>query len=358
MINSNSDWDLYEMQEKRTSEMATTISSFHKTIIKRVIGRNVQIFSATAAKVYQANPSPKVWTDLQLVGAIVLVKDNSRGGSLFLRLVDLKRETIAWEQEIYLEMVYYEDLPYFYSFASESCMVGLCFVDPVEARQFSDILSKKRAIYDPVIQDPIKDLKKITRRGKINRDLISGPYNFQHLSHMGFNQDRMLDAENVPEDWKMAMGKSDSTKDELESIEFTRNRGNLIDKNQNSPTILSPVETNPKAPPIPPRRVFNSPITSEQYIYETPIESPVTCQIPSAPEIPANLDLNQPVSSTIHKTLMSSIRNTRIESLRKIDTENKIQKVHNVKSGLMTELLAKALTERSERGSTDSSDEE
>ena len=77
-----------------------------------------KIFVASLARIYYAYPSPDEWSYAGLQGGLALVK--SGGGTMCFKLVDLNgTRGVIWEHEFYEGIEYFQDRPYFHSFAGD-----------------------------------------------------------------------------------------------------------------------------------------------------------------------------------------------------------------------------------------------
>ncbi|KAL4655269.1 neural Wiskott-Aldrich syndrome protein-like [Arapaima gigas] len=94
--------------------------------------------ASAVAQVYEARAEPggqgTTWT-LKDCGVVCLVRDMSRQ-SHFLRLYNLKRGRLLWEQELYTTFTYSAPRPFFHSFPADDCQVALNFADEEEAERF------------------------------------------------------------------------------------------------------------------------------------------------------------------------------------------------------------------------------
>ncbi|WFD19531.1 hypothetical protein MCAP1_001763 [Malassezia caprae] len=105
----------------------SAFTSSEKSLIKTVLSSSsTKIITATPARVYVAHPTPDKWYYAGFEGALVLVRE---GANLFyFRLVDLKVCTrhssktpgqVVWDHELYEDFYFYEDKPYFHTFAGD-----------------------------------------------------------------------------------------------------------------------------------------------------------------------------------------------------------------------------------------------
>lgn len=108
----------------------STLTSDEKTKVKAAVNAPAnKIFTAALARIYYAYPKPDEWSYTGLQGALAFVKDTQ--GVLYLKLVDLTgTRGIIWEHELYEGFEYFQDRPFFHSFAGDvsgnSLLIILC----------------------------------------------------------------------------------------------------------------------------------------------------------------------------------------------------------------------------------------
>jgi hypothetical protein len=99
----------------------STLSEDEKNKVRSALpAPTYKIHTAALARLYYAHPNPNEWAYSGLQGALALVKDGARGGALSFALVDLNgtRGTI-WSHELYGGFEYFQDRPFFHSFAGD-----------------------------------------------------------------------------------------------------------------------------------------------------------------------------------------------------------------------------------------------
>uniref|UniRef100_A0A6Q2YGZ5 WASP actin nucleation promoting factor a n=1 Tax=Esox lucius TaxID=8010 RepID=A0A6Q2YGZ5_ESOLU len=210
--------------------------------LEDLLGRRCASLATTVAQLYMALPhSPTCWS-LQHTGVACFVKDNPRR-SYFIRIFDLKKGQMIWEQELYNQMFYHCPRPFFHTFAADDCQVGLNFANDQEAEYFLSVVDEKIAqrnqrnqqvsekkqrplpsngpgsppspsmatidIMNPDIQAsryrsvaPVpapafvskgkKDKKKDKKKSsKISKADIGAPSGFKHVSHVGWDPNNL-----------------------------------------------------------------------------------------------------------------------------------------------------------------------
>ena len=98
----------------------STLSNDEKTKVKSAVNSPAnKILTAALARIYYAYPKPEEWSYSGLQGALAFVTDKSRN-ALFMKMVDLAgTRGIIWEHELYDGFEYFQDRPFFHSFAGD-----------------------------------------------------------------------------------------------------------------------------------------------------------------------------------------------------------------------------------------------
>lgn len=97
-----------------------TLSPDDKSKVKSVIPKPPnKIVTAALVRIYYAYPQPNEWSYAGLQGALAFVKDETRN-IFYMRLVDLAgTRGVIWEHELYDGFEYFQDRPFFHSFAGD-----------------------------------------------------------------------------------------------------------------------------------------------------------------------------------------------------------------------------------------------
>ncbi|WFD26766.1 hypothetical protein MNAN1_001753 [Malassezia nana] len=113
----------------------SAFTSSEKSLIKSVCSSSsTKIITATPARIYVAHPTPDKWHYTGAEGALVLVRED--GQLFYFRLVELQSPgKVVWDHELYEDFYFYEDKPYFHTFAGDAYMIGLCYADEAGAAQ-------------------------------------------------------------------------------------------------------------------------------------------------------------------------------------------------------------------------------
>jgi hypothetical protein len=108
-----------------TMPAQSALSEEEKTKVKGAIPKtSCKIFFATIARIYYAHPQPNRWSYSGLQGALAFLKDTTRN-AFFFQLVDLEgTRGVVWEHEVYEGFEYFQDRPFFHSFAGDVSFHG------------------------------------------------------------------------------------------------------------------------------------------------------------------------------------------------------------------------------------------
>ncbi|CDQ79271.1 unnamed protein product [Oncorhynchus mykiss] len=275
--------------------------------LEDLLGRRCASLATTVAQLYMALPhSPTCWS-LQQTGVACFVKDNHRR-SYFIRLFDVKKGQLIWEQELYNQMVYHCARPFFHTFAADDCQVGLNFADEQEAETFLSAVDEKinqrnrqvsekkqrplpsndgggrpplpgkgpgsptspsmvtMDIQNPDIQasryrsvTPVpapafvskgkKDKKKDKKKSsKLSKADIGAPSGFKHVSHVGW------DPNNLDPDLKKLLSCAGISEAELKDEETSQLIQQVIENSGGMEAVKKAMNTGPGPPHPPPGR--------------------------------------------------------------------------------------------------------
>ena len=259
------------------------LSAEENRIVIKALGNRRVAVAVAVCQLYMASPNPNDWS-LSSTGAAVFTKDNPKK-SYYIRVVDIEQGKVVWDQELFSQFLYKKPKPYFHMFQGDNCTVGLNFADEGEARTFAGELEKKitqrqerrmakqpasapsrpfshtsnTSIHgkpsvppsptpdksSPLVSTPSvskkkeggswglrskRDDKKSKKgkdgKNKIRKIDISGPSNFQHLSHIGWDPVSGFDSNNIAPEWKRLFSAAGVTEEQMqdrETAEFILN---------------------------------------------------------------------------------------------------------------------------------------
>ncbi|PCH38971.1 WH1-domain-containing protein, partial [Wolfiporia cocos MD-104 SS10] len=256
----------------------STLNNDEKSKVKAAIPTaSNKIHTAALARIYYAHPQPSEWSYAGLQGALALVHDKSKN-SLFMRMVDLAgTRGVIWQHELYEGFEYFQDRPFFHSFAGDKCMIGVVFADEGEAKTFH----KKVTTTKPGTEKPkaSSSKKKTAKRGKIDKSMISGPTSgsFKHVAHMGYDSNSGFTSSNVDPSWsaflKELEGRGISQDMLQENMEFIKDF--VRDAQKAPPAPAAPASGGKKRPPPPP--------ASRRHGHQDSVSAPTPPPAPPAP---------------------------------------------------------------------------
>uniref|UniRef100_A0A8C8II78 WASP actin nucleation promoting factor a n=1 Tax=Oncorhynchus tshawytscha TaxID=74940 RepID=A0A8C8II78_ONCTS len=308
---------------------SSLLSSQENERLEDLLGRRCASLATAVVQLYMALPhSPTCWS-LQHTGVACFTKDNPRR-SYFIRLFDVKKGQLTWEQELYNQMVYHSPRPFFHAFAADDCQVGLNFVNEQESETFlcavedkinqrnRQVSEKKQRplpsngpgspaspsvatidIQNPDIQasryrsvTPVpapafvskgkKDKKKDKRKGsKLSKADIGAPSGFTHVSHVGW------DPNNLDPDLKKLLSCAGISEAELKDEETSQLIQQVIENSGGMEAVKKAMHTgkcHSEYPEIPPGRQGSlPPVPGSSRARTTPSHPPQSRGLPHPP---------------------------------------------------------------------------
>ncbi|XP_065184485.1 actin nucleation-promoting factor WAS-like isoform X2 [Sycon ciliatum] len=265
-------------QQQQPNAVSNLISREENDIAHRILGIRRTTLAITVAQLYQGAGGS--WSPHPKVGVICFVKDNEKR-SYYIRMVDVVNRQQVFEQELYSQIVYKQTRSYFHQFPGDRCQIGLNFADEGEAGYFYDQVNKKiseratrkakgrhqsvkgrsgppggppppvaAAAPPPAVPQShsapsasmapsttITSTASLSTTGKSKKDKnakkggkdkgkkrltkldISGPSNFQHLSHIGWDPVQGFDSNNIAPEWQQLFDQVGVTQDQLKDKE-------------------------------------------------------------------------------------------------------------------------------------------
>ncbi|RDD42657.1 Neural Wiskott-Aldrich syndrome protein [Trichoplax sp. H2] len=205
----------------------------NKIIFNLLAAKKCSTLATTVVQVQLAHSNSHAWIK-KCTGVLCFVKDSALR-SYFLRVFNVKDKALLWEQELYYNFEYKKTKNYFHTFQAHDCVAGFNFADVNEATQFYNILTEKlrsrkekkeikqqqqkrqqqqqnsqKSSKNAVItnenssksakEKPTKKKDKGPRR--ISKLDISGPTDFRHVEHLGWDKDTGSFISKVTDEWK------------------------------------------------------------------------------------------------------------------------------------------------------------
>ena len=95
-----------------------------------------QTLATTVVQVYRSEvPGHSYRWNKSTCGVVCFVKDNLKR-SYYIRVFDMDRQALVFDQEIYNQFKYKSPRPYFHTFEGDDAQIGLNFADEGEADIF------------------------------------------------------------------------------------------------------------------------------------------------------------------------------------------------------------------------------
>jgi len=289
------------------------LSAEENQMVIALVGPRCQTLATTVAQVYRSEgPGHNYRWNKRTCGVICFVKDNLRR-SYFIRVYDMDRTVLVFDQEIYNQFRYKAPRPYFHTFEGDDAQIGLNFADEAEAEIFQKTVESKLAerrkrrerrqasrkqqgghvdhgngAVKHGVQNggvagdvggkggsaPLQTVqinrrdqggqagKKVDKK-KLKKEDIGMPTNFQHISHVGWDPNHGFDLENVDPNLKKFFHKAGVDEKALQDKDTRDFIYDFIDKHGGVEAALREVNSNGNsmeltaAPPPPPRSLTN-----------------------------------------------------------------------------------------------------
>jgi Wiskott-Aldrich syndrome protein len=232
------------------------------------------------------------------------------------------------------DIKYKQDKSCFHSFVGTSNMVGLSFADEEDSLDFKEKVMNReqytpaqKLVPTPVqqidksLQDSSESLSKKSNGGlfgrkstketksKIDKSMISGPTDFQHVSHVGFSTTTGYNVQNIPTEWKLIFEKAGITDEQLKdrkqmklAKKFMRDNAGLLDTQKaEQPSSQLPATRKAAPPPPPPSRASISGTSSRPQTNERAAPPPPAraATKPDTPIVPARVQNTPAIPPTI-----------------------------------------------------------
>lgn len=293
-------------REREINKTSILLSQDENQTVAALVGPRCVSLATTVAQVYRSEgPSHNYRWNKRTCGVVCFVKDNLRR-SYFIRVYDMDRMLLVFDQEMYNQFRYKAPRPYFHTFEGDDSQIGLNFADETEASIFQQTIEAKvlerkqrrerkqasrkqhqsnlnnngvttlgvgNGVNVPVKNPSLSGTgsypvinsagnttslggKKSDKR-KIKKEDIGLPTNFQHISHVGWDPNHGFDLENVDPNLKKFFQKAGVDERALQDKDTRDFIYDFIDKHGGVEAALREVnsqeEINKIVPPPPPR---------------------------------------------------------------------------------------------------------
>ncbi|XP_036813476.1 neural Wiskott-Aldrich syndrome protein isoform X1 [Oncorhynchus mykiss] len=291
------------------------------------LGRKCTSLCSAVVQVYSADRN-SAWTK-KCCGVACLVKDNP-ARSYFIRVFDMKEGRSMLEQELYNNFSITFPKSYFFTFAGDSCQMGLNFANEEEAKLFrgavEDLLGRRQRKSGPALPMATVDIKnpeissmsrfhghnsqlnmvsssvnnnnkkekkvKGKKGKKLTKADIGTPSNFQHVGHVGWDPNTGFDVNNLDPELKNLFDMCGISEAQLKDKETSKVIYDFIEKKGGVEAIK--IELRRQAPPPPPSRGGPPPPPPHQTSSPPPPPPPVRGRGAPPPPPPSRAPTSAP----------------------------------------------------------------
>jgi len=286
-------------RQPQVSSHSQLLSNEENSNLNKILGSRCPSLATAVVQIYMSDSaSGHAKWNKRSCGVVCLVKDNPKR-SYFIRVLDMDRKVVVFDQEIYNQFRYRSPRPYFHTFEAEDGQIGLNFADENEAANFQMAIenklterrlrrerrmaSKRQSLNGlqapvpvgppsqqqsvPPMPQPVQQVHvpahvyfnrpqdgKKKKKGKLRKEDISLPTNFQHISHVGWDPNKGFDLENVDPKLKQFFSKAGVSERELQDKDTRDFIYDFIDKHGGIEAALLEVDKKNNAPAPPPRQ--------------------------------------------------------------------------------------------------------
>ncbi|CAG5128912.1 unnamed protein product, partial [Candidula unifasciata] len=258
-------------KQKPTNTPSILLQEQENEILFQTMGRFCTTLATGVVQLFLADQGDRNRWSKRCCGVACFVKDNSKR-SFYIRIYDIKKQQMIWEQELYNQFVYKTPREYFHTFEAENYQAALNFASEDEALKFKKTVegklqerSKKRQERKktttpkqggrPVGAAPqrspqqsapsaqpvthsvdlgrnnnlntstgsLKKDKKKDAKKKLTKADIGTPSDFRHVSHVGWDPDKGFDMNNLDQDMQrlfQSVGIKPEDKVDKEVVDF------------------------------------------------------------------------------------------------------------------------------------------
>ncbi|VDH90391.1 Wiskott-Aldrich syndrome protein [Mytilus galloprovincialis] len=276
------------MKKKSTNVSSILLNDNENEALFNILGRGCVTLASGVCQLYTADPPSRQRWSKRFCGVVCFVKDNPKR-SYYIRLYDIKKDAVIWEQEIYNQFKYKAPREYFHTFEADEVQAGLNFASEDEAIKFKNAVEQKllerhqkkierkkqttvvshgHQASSPVMnnvpaQAPVVnvDIKsgsntigkskgnKKDKKKKLTKEDISTPTAFRHVSHVGWDPTKGFDMNNLDNDMKslfQQVGISDTTDMDKETVDFIYD---FVEQHGGIEKIREEIKKKPPPPP-------------------------------------------------------------------------------------------------------------
>ncbi|KAK3608351.1 hypothetical protein CHS0354_030806 [Potamilus streckersoni] len=285
---------------KQTNERSILLSETENEGLFNLLGRNCVTLASAVVQLYLSEPPSHQHWNKKTCGVACFVKDNPKR-SYYIRIYDIKKGQMLWEQELYNQFIYKTPREYLHTFEADNCQAGLNFASEDEANKFKTVVQGKlferqRKKHEKKLQQKqstntsppvvsalssinesqplsnitltvkkpeeksaaVKDKKKDKKKKKLTKEDISGPTAFRHVSHVGWDPNKgALDMDKVDPDMKNLFESigihNDLDEETVDFIyDFVEKHGGMDAVKKDLENRTTPMLPSMAPPPVPP----------------------------------------------------------------------------------------------------------
>ncbi|XP_069142757.1 actin nucleation-promoting factor WASL-like [Argopecten irradians] len=279
-----------------------------------MLGRGCVSLATGVVQLYTADPPARTRWTKRYCGVACFIKDNPNR-SYYIRVYDIKKNLMIWEQEIYNQFRYKAPREYFHTFEAEDVQAGLNFASEDEAFKFKnaieqklmerhqrrldkkknqgsvhnnnnqnqggmspppainnsgpppasvDINLNKTSGKDTISKASKNKSKDKDKKKKLTKEDISTPTDFRHVSHVGWDPNKGFDMNNLDPDMKglfESVGIDENEVVDKETVDFIYD---FVEQHGGIDAVKAEMASRPPpaapaaAPPaVPPQRTAN-----------------------------------------------------------------------------------------------------
>lgn len=276
------------VKKKSTNVSSILLNENENEALFNILGRGCVTLASGVCQLYTADPPSRQRWSKRFCGVVCFVKDNPKR-SYYIRLYDIKKDAIIWEQEIYNQFKYKAPREYFHTFEADEVQAGLNFASEDEAIKFKNAVEQKllerhqkkierkkqttvvshgHQASSPVMnnvpaQAPVVNIDvksgsntigkskagKKDKKKKLTKEDISTPTAFRHVSHVGWDPTKGFDMNNLDNDMKslfQQVGISDTTDMDKETVDFIYD---FVEQHGGIEKIREEIKKKPPPPP-------------------------------------------------------------------------------------------------------------
>ncbi|XP_050408958.1 actin nucleation-promoting factor WASL [Patella vulgata] len=284
---------------KLTNKPSILLNDKDNETLFNSLGKSCVTLATAVIQLYLSEePENKKWNK-RCCGVATFIKDNPQK-SYFIRVYDLKTQSMIWEQELYTQFRYKSPRDYFHTFECETVQAGLNFASEDEANLFKSAIEqkllersnrrtarKKNTVKSPnppnfpnisplAVSEPLtnpnvgkgKERKTSTgsvqslKKKKFSKEDIGSPSNFTRVAHIGFDPIQGFQMKNMQPEMRRLFESVGITPDDTavdnDTVEFIYDfvdrHGGINAVNQEislGPTAIAPGKKTRALPSIP-----------------------------------------------------------------------------------------------------------